>query len=184
MSPYCFILSWERPIYLWATLYSLYRNTSANMNYVLVDNASKDPLVSHVIRSFERRGMFAEVRTYDNNSPKRLQLIFNEYADRLGEYFFFTENDVIVPELVCWASAYEEVFRAHSRVGMVGSLCEPDDFVDRDTVLREMPKLSSRELEYYVRAKSCERDAILELSRDLTTGDFPNSAGASALVWN
>ncbi len=43
--PFVFILSWERPIYTWVCLDSLYRETNSPAKFVIADNASRDPMV-------------------------------------------------------------------------------------------------------------------------------------------
>jgi hypothetical protein len=154
------------------------------MKFVIFDNHSSDPLVAHVIRSFERRGMFDEVRMCPENDPKRVQKIFDEYKDRLGPFFYFVENDVLVPENICWATVYEEVFRSHPNVGMVGSLCEVDDFTDIEVIRRENPQLSEKDAAYYSYGGflSVERNAELDPTRDATVGDFPNPPGRLLLL--
>ena len=182
--PFCFILSYERPVYLWATLYSLLRNTRKPLRYVLIDNNSQDPLVAHVIRGFERRGMFHEVRMCAENDPRRMQKIITEFGQRLGAFFYFVENDVMVPQHVCWASVYEQVYLAHPMVGMVGSLCETDDFTDEEIIRREFPGMSDPDVSFYSYSGvlAVERTGLLDPSRDATFGDFPNPPGRLLLL--
>jgi len=150
---------------------------------VLFDNASKDPLVSQVIRAFDRRGMFAEVRLCGENDPNRVQKIFDEYQSKLDRFFYFCENDVMVPAHPCWASVYANIFDSHPNVGMVGSLCEPDDFVSESDVRREMPNISQSECRYYCRTDSYgERDFSVTLDREIGSADFPNPPGRLLLL--
>ena len=51
-----FIVSYGRPIYLWACLDSLYRQTHSPAHIVLVDNWHPDRQVDDVIQAFEKRG--------------------------------------------------------------------------------------------------------------------------------
>ena len=51
------ILSWNRPLYLWAALDSLYRHTRQPARFILVDNNSDDPGVRDVVTGFTRRGI-------------------------------------------------------------------------------------------------------------------------------
>ena len=184
MAPYCFILSWNRPIYLWATLESLYRNTAVDMNFVLLDNNSTDPLVAHVVQSFERRGMFKEVQMCSDNIPNRVELWISQNKPDLGEYFFFVENDVEVPASPCWATTYIETYNAHQNVGMVGSLCDKTDFVDEEKILSQNPGISQKDLDYYVYggSRAVEKTASLPTDRDSTVGDFPNPPGRLLLL--
>jgi GT2 family glycosyltransferase len=55
------ITSYNRPLYLWACLDSLYRHTRHPHRFTIIDMASEDPLVDEVIAGFARRGMFTEV---------------------------------------------------------------------------------------------------------------------------
>ncbi len=184
MVPTCFILSWNRPIYLWLTLESLLRNTSMDLNFVLVDNASTDPQVRQVIRAFEKRNMFSDVHLCSSNDPNRISKTLNDYKSRLGDFFFFVESDVQVPENPCWASTYHELYLTHSRVGMVGSLCDPSDYIDEAEIRRAEPGLSPEEIEYYSYGgtRSKERGAHLDPTRNATVGDFPNPPGRLMLL--
>jgi hypothetical protein len=56
-----FIHSYNRPLYLWASLDSLYRGTRHPHRFVFLDMASDDRLVRQVVAGFERRGMFSGV---------------------------------------------------------------------------------------------------------------------------
>ena len=51
----------NRPLYLWACLDSVYRNTRYPHRFTMLDMASEDPLVGQVIAGYERRGMFSQV---------------------------------------------------------------------------------------------------------------------------
>lgn len=182
MADYCFILSWERPLYLWATLYSLYHNTRKPLNFVLVDNNSQDPLVEKIVRGFDRRGMFSDVLMHSENVPLRTQKTFNTYRDKLGDFFYRCNNDVLVPAEVCWASNYEAIYRSHANLGMIGSVCEPDDFLEPEQVQRLFPELTEREKAFYSKLNSPERRVTLDLSRDADKGDFANPPGRLTLL--
>src|SRR4051812_8715291 len=95
-TPLVFILSWERPLYLWACLDSLRTTTRVPCRFVLLDNASQDPLVDRVIRAFEARGMFHKVYRRGDNSPHALTEAVDLHAAELGDYFGFVESDVMV----------------------------------------------------------------------------------------
>jgi len=71
-APIVFILSWERPLYLWACLDSLRTQTKTACRFVLLDNDSQDPLVHRIIESFEARDLFHKVHRRKENSPHAL----------------------------------------------------------------------------------------------------------------
>ncbi len=126
-----FILSYERPIYLWATLDSLYRATKSSMRFVLIDSASRDPLVHEVIDSFSRRGMFDEVLRLDENNSDWFVPFFSRRLTDVGDVFFSVESDVIIePDETCWAQRMLSVMHANPRLAMLGSKIDKTDFVD------------------------------------------------------
>lgn len=156
--PTVFILSYERPVYLWATLDSLYRCTQLDVRFVLLDNASKDPGVQQVVQGFDRRGMFDEVVWGESNDPMRLERSIAERKEDLGERFFFVENDVVVPDGMCWATAYDDVARDDPRTGMVGSFCDPTDFPEISRIRGLYPDASDEDIVFLAKARSPERE--------------------------
>jgi len=161
MKPHVFILSYERPMYLWATLDALYRNTLTNAHFVLLDNASKDPGVRQVVEGFVRRGMLAEVEWGDTNDPQRLEKAIDARRSELGERFFFVENDVVVSSEVCWIEAYDRVAdqerEAGRSAGVVGSFCDPADFPDVNHVKALYPNASDKDINFLAKSNSPER---------------------------
>lgn len=97
------ILSWNRPLYLWTCLDSLYRYTRRPARFIIVDNNSDDAMVRPIIEGFERRGMFHEVEWADTNSPTRIIEMFHKHRSISGEYFAYIESDVAVFDTdPCW----------------------------------------------------------------------------------
>ncbi|MCB1479632.1 MAG: hypothetical protein KDJ62_12325 [Rhodobiaceae bacterium] len=160
--PTAFVLSYERPIFLWATLDSLWRNTKLGVRFVLLDNASQDPAVRQVIEGFDSRGMFDEIEWGTTNDPLRTQKAIAARRGDLGERFFFVENDVIVPDTVCWASEYEAIAAEDPKAGMIGSFCDPADFPDPEKVRALHPNSSSKEIAFLAKSNSPERSFILQ----------------------
>lgn len=162
MTSHVFILSYERPMYLWATLDALYRNTRTEARFVLLDNASKDPGVRQVVDGFVRRGMLAEVEWGETNDPKRLEKAIDARRSDLGARFFFVENDVVVPPDVCWMEEYDRVANqereAGQSAGVVGSFCDPADFPDVDRVRALYPDAEEKEIAFLAKSNSPERN--------------------------
>lgn len=158
-TPLIFILCWERPLYLWACLDSLYRNTPIPRRFVLIDNASRDPLVSQVIRAFEARGLFHRVHRRSENSPDALAEAVAAHLGELGGYFGYIESDVLVPPSEpCWLQRFLDITAANPDIGMLGSLVDKTDFVDRDWAAKRFPQLSAKQIFFLVKPKSPERN--------------------------
>ncbi|MGP1281410.1 MAG: hypothetical protein ACTS1X_00410 [Parasphingopyxis sp.] len=151
--PHAFILSWERPIYLWACLDSFYRATRSPCRFVLADNASGDPLVQDVIDGFERRGMFEAVHRCPENDPRRFELLIGEYWDEIDEFFVFVEGDTAVVETErCWLETILSHMRADPEIGAIGSRVYQPDFVDIDQARKLRPDMSGEDLAFLVKA--------------------------------
>lgn len=171
MTAHVFILSYERPMYLWATLDALYRNTQTEARFVLLDNASKDPGVRQVVEGFVRRGMLAEVEWGETNDPQRLEKAIDARRSELGERFFFVENDVVVPSEVCWIEAYDRVAyqerEAGRTVGVVGSFCDPTDFPNVNHVKSLYPDASEKDINFLAKSTSPERNFDIPEGMDI-----------------
>jgi len=153
-----FILSWERPIYLWACLDSLYRYTEYPCRFVIADNGSKDPLVPEVIEGFRRRGLFHEVLLEKDNDPARESKLFRRYRASLGRYFGFVESDVMVEKAdPCWLSRFVSLMDADPDLQMVGSYIDTSDFVDPDFARELAPDLSEDQRSFLIKEHSPER---------------------------
>lgn len=181
-APYMFILSWERPTFLWATLDSIYRNTRRDLNIVLIDNNSQDPGVHDVIDGFSRRDMFLAVHRCNENRSDRMNRIFREYRSQLGSYFFFCESDVVVPEAVCWASEYEKILQKYPDTAMVGSFCDKRDFIDSEVIRAHEPELSDEQVEFFSKTHSPERQVVIEPGMDIWPHSTPNPPGRLTLL--
>lgn len=157
-APLVFILSWERPLYLWACLDGLYRNTQAPCRFVLIDNASRGPLVGQIISAFENRGLFHKVYRRSSNSPDALSEAVAAHAAELGGYFGYIESDVLVPATrPSWLEQFQALTRADPQLAMVGSLVDKSDFVDPAWAGHNFPGLRPEQLEFLIKGKSPER---------------------------
>src|SRR5690349_290753 len=97
------ILSWNRPLYLWASLDSLYRHTRQPARFILIDNNSDDPEVRAVVKGFERRAMFHTVEWAPVNSPTRAHAAMRKYRSLFGGFFVYVECDTVVLDTdPCW----------------------------------------------------------------------------------
>lgn len=153
-----FIISFERPIYLWATLDSLYRTTTSDMRFVLIDSASQDPLVHKVIDGFSRRHMFDEVLKLDANDSDWFVPFFSTRLEDVGDVFFSVESDVIIaPEPSCWASRMLSVMDQNPKLAMLGSMIDKSDFVDPDAMQRRLGRRLSTEEKKQIKLTSPER---------------------------
>lgn len=156
--PLVFILSWQRPLYLWACLDSLHKTTTAPCSFVLLDNASADPLVQRVIDSFEARGLFHRVHRRSENSPFALTEAVKEHEAELGDHFGFIENDVLVlPSQPSWLEEFQSLCAADPKLAMLGSLVDKSDFIDPAWAAERFPDISPKQLEFLTKTKSKER---------------------------
>jgi hypothetical protein len=156
--PLVFILSWERPLYLWACLDSLRRNTRAPCRFVLVDNASADPAVRQVIAAFDARGMFHRVHLRGTNSPAALAEAIAAHRDELGGHFAYIESDVVVlPSHPCWLGRFQALTDEDPAFAMLGSLVDKSDFVDPAWAAQRFPQLTAEQLDFLIKGKSPER---------------------------
>jgi hypothetical protein len=157
--PFVFILSWERPIYLWVSLDSLYRRTRTPCRFVLVDNGSTDPLVRDVIAGFERRGMFHAVHLMESNEPGNLAAVLEDYLPRVGSHFAYVESDISIEAPVdgCWLGTLLELAAEDPKRAMLGSYCDPRDFADIETTRALFPDMAEEAYLDLVKASSPER---------------------------
>jgi hypothetical protein len=171
-NPLIFILSWERPLYLWACLDSLYRNTRLPCRFVLIDNASRDPLVRKVIQAFDARGLFHHIRWREQNTPDALAEAIRHHHQEIGEYFGFIESDVVaLPTEPGWLEGFISLTRSNPKLAIVGSLVDRSDFVDPTVAAKRFPQLDQVQLDFLIKSKSPERrlqDEYQELLIDST----------------
>jgi hypothetical protein len=125
--PIVFIISHNRPIYLWVTLDSLYRKTVGNCRFILIDNKSTDTLIYDVINSFSNRGMFHKKYLMEENDVNNLRKVFKEQDD-IGDYHFLIESDVEVLTHN-WNNIMYKYFTSDN-YGFLGSAVDKSDFVD------------------------------------------------------
>jgi GT2 family glycosyltransferase len=184
-----FVLSWGRPIYLWACLDALFRSTHSPKRVVLFDNAHPDPLVGDVIRGFDRRGLFAEVIRFPRNS---FEIFRNAYRDRLegiGPLHAYLESDCVVAEGPgCWLASMKATMEKNPRIGMLGSLIDTADFVPEETAL-SLAGGDRQKVEFLAKLNSPERQFLIDrswaqASRDhfLTVPPCPISNPAGRLI--
>ena len=135
------ILCRDRPLYLWASLDSLYRHTRTPVDVVLIDNNSQDPLVANVIEAFRRRGMFSEVVMSPRNDPHIVADTLNRLGPSLGPFFAYVEGDVVIEASQrCWVATMLELMQSRPRLAMLGSQIDRSDFVD--------PEWAAAQLDY------------------------------------
>lgn len=157
-NPLVFILSWERPLYLWACLDSLRTQTKVPCRFVLLDNDSQDPLVHRVIESFEGRDLFHAVHRCKDNSPHALMDAVQEHRAEIGDYFGFIENDVVLlPSQPSWLEEFQRLVSADPKLGMLGSLIDKSDFIDPVWAAQRFKGLPEKQLEFLTKSKSTER---------------------------
>ncbi len=143
-----FVLSRNRPIYLWACLDSLYRLTRTACRFIIIDSASDDPLVRPVIEGFERRGMFSEIVWLKRNEAS---LVLSTIVDRLNDdddLFAFVESDVLLLPggYGCWLERMRELMDADPLLAMLGSFVDPTDLVPMEAARLLTPHLTEEEL--------------------------------------
>lgn len=156
--PTTYILSYERPLYLWATLDSLYRTTKSDMRFVLIDSASQDPLVDRVITGFSRRHMFDQVIKLETNDSGWFGPYFAKELETVGEYFYSVESDVIIREEdTCWAARMRAVMQANPRLAMLGSAVDTSDFIDPEALEAHLGRAMNTEEKKQLKLTSPER---------------------------
>jgi hypothetical protein len=143
--PFVFILSWERPIYLWVSLDSLFRRTT--------------PLVREVIEGFARRSMFHAVHLMESNEPDNLHKVLRSYLPEIGPYFAYVESDISIeaPLDTSWLETMGGLMDSDSRLAMLGSYCDARDFPDVEATRALFPDLSDADYRALVKATSPER---------------------------
>ncbi len=175
-----FIISWGRPIYLWACLDALYRHTLSAVRFVLLDNAHTDPLVDDVIAGFERRGMFSEIVRFETNSFDNIAQAYCDRLTDLGPLHAYIESDCVIESASdCWLSEMRRIMETNTQIGMLGSLIEHSDFVSDKLALR-LTGGDADKADFLAKRKSPERKFMestssIDMSQDyfLTEPPFP-----------
>jgi hypothetical protein len=155
---YVLIRAWNRPLYLWACLDSLYRNTRHPCRFVLIDNASTDPLVRSIVRGFERRGMFHAVHWMERNSAENQRTVLARHRTEMGRYFALVDADVVVessrPD---WLGCMIDLAESDSQLAALGSVLDLHDFIDPDRARQAAPTMPEEQLRDLIKAASPER---------------------------
>lgn len=155
---YIFIRSWNRPLYLWACLDNLYRVTKRKCNFILIDNASTDPLVKEIITGFERRGMFKAVHYMERNHGSNQQLVFSKYRKEMGKYFFLIDSDITIePNEYCWTDIMIDAAERNKKLGLLGSYLDTSDFISLKEAQKLEPNLNDSFLIDLIKLNSNER---------------------------
>jgi hypothetical protein len=177
-----FILSYNRPLYLWACLDSLHRYTQYPCKFIIADNSSPDPQTREVIRGFERRGMFHAVHYCEENSPARVPWMLDQHADLIGDFFCLVESDIQVFDTQpCWLGRMMDHMRENPLLAMLGSLVDTSDFVAPDAARALEPDMPEAQLADIIKSKSPERRIEKPASGNLIT-DFNNPPGRLILM--
>jgi GT2 family glycosyltransferase len=164
------ITAYNRPLYLWACLDSLYRNTRHPHRFTIVDMASEDALVEQVIAGFERRGMFSRVIRAPRNHPEEVSKVFWSLVGNAGEYFGCVDGDVVVEDRhPCWLGTFVSLMEQHPKLAMVGPAIDSRDFVSLETARALEPNLDEPQLAGLIKLHSPERNQNLQ---GVDTGDL------------
>jgi GT2 family glycosyltransferase len=152
------IRSWDRPLYLWACLDSLYRSTRTACRFVFVDNASTDPMVRPIVAGFERRGMLMAVHFMKDNHAANQRKIAAEYRHQMGRYFVLVDADIVVEKTdPDWLQRMVSLMESDARLGVLGSAVDNSDFIDLEWARHVAPELRADEIERLIKARSPER---------------------------
>lgn len=158
---YVFIRAWNRPLYLWACLDSLYRaigNCQYPCRFILIDNSSTDPQVSEIVAGFERRHFFHAVHFMNQNSPRNQTMAFVRYRRELGKYFVVLDADIAVePTEPCWLTRLIAIAEQRPKLAILGSVVDTRDFIATDWAERVAPEIPEQQLSNLIKTNSRER---------------------------
>lgn len=155
---YVFIRSWNRPLYLWACLDSLYRSTSYPCRFILIDNHSTDPQVRQIVAGFERRSFFHAVHWMDQNSPHNQAMVFYRYRSELGKYFVVLDADIIVEQTEpCWLTRLLQAAEQRPELAVLGSIIDTSDFIEPTWAQQMAPYIPMQHINRLIKANSPER---------------------------
>ncbi|MDD2860583.1 MAG: hypothetical protein PHI71_05860, partial [Acidiphilium sp.] len=143
-----FILSRNRPLFLWSCLDSLYRLTQTQCEFIIIDSASDDPLVRPVIDGFERRKMFSEIIWLKRNEALLVRAAIAERLSAADEYFAFVESDAVLlgGAYSCWLSRMRDLMDADPMLAMLGSFDDMADLVSMEVARQIVPDATDEEL--------------------------------------
>ncbi|MGC9270412.1 glycosyltransferase family A protein [Acidiphilium sp.] len=179
-----FILSRNRPIYLWACLDSLYRLTRTPCQFILIDSASDDHLVRPVIEGFERRGMLQEVVWLRRNEAALVREAIIARLDAADDCFAFIESDVVLlaGSYACWLARMAALLAADPALALLGSLVDADDFVPLERARAAAPHLTELEIRDITHHHDPERQRHRPAQADQLVFSPHNPAGRLLLV--
>lgn len=127
--------AWERPLYLWASLDSLARCDLSGAELLCANNYSQDPLVKKVLRSFVSRGVINQLLEFKSNSPYNTLKQINAALKTNNEFIVYLEADVAIDHSYFdWLSIYVNIMNKNPKLGLLGSLCNKNDFIDPSSV--------------------------------------------------
>ncbi len=153
----------NRPLYLWASLDSLYRCTRYPHRFVFLDMASDDPLVGAVTAGFARRGMFAEVIRSPRNDPRELWKTIWSLVESSGPFFGYVEGDVIVAGSdPCWLGTFVGLMDRNQKLAMIGPAIDKEDFIPWERARIAEPGLDDERLAALIKLHSPERGQNLD----------------------
>ncbi len=171
---YVFIRSWNRPLYLWACLDSLYRATDYPCRFILIDNNSTDPLVAQVVAGFQRRKFFHAVHFIDRNHAANQNMAFIKYRKNMGKYFVLLDGDITVEQTEpCWLTRLINIAEKHSDLAVLGSYIDKSDFIDRQWARLSAPDIAGKHLDQLIKANSPERQIPSAKSEIITPFNPP-----------
>lgn len=161
IKPTIFILSWNRPIYLWVCLDSIYRHTKTPCKIIIADNNSSDPLNQSVIESFDKRNLFDHILLYKENDPFRFKELIKEYWDKIDDFFVLIEGDIeILPSIDgnCWLGKMLSFMEQNKNLASIGSRVYKPDFVSFNRAAELEPNLSKKEIDFLIKTHAPMRN--------------------------
>ncbi|MBF0232549.1 MAG: glycosyltransferase [Desulfamplus sp.] len=158
---YVFIRSWNRPLYLWACLDSLYRSTKYPCRFVFIDNNSNDPLVRKVVEGFQRRNLFYAIHFMEYNHPANQNMVYFRYRAEMGKYLVILDADITVEvQQPCWLTRMIEIAEKRPKLAILGSNIARSDFIDPQWARQVDPDLPEQRLNDLLKINSPERKII------------------------
>ncbi len=159
---YVLIRAWNRPLYLWACLDSLYRFTRHPCRFVFIDNASTDPLVRQIAAGFERRGMFHAVHFMERNHADNQRTVLAQHRAAMGSHFALLDADIVVQQSdPDWLQCMLSVAERDPMLAAVGSALDRSDFIDPDWAQRAAPEMPREQIHDLIKAGSPERRTLV-----------------------
>lgn len=156
---YVFIRCFNRPLYLWACLDSLYRYTTYPCRFILIDNSSTDPLIRQVVEGFQKRGFFHAVHFMDHNHPANQNMVYVRYRSEMGRYLVLLDADITVEkQKPCWLTRMIDITEKRPHLAILGSYVDRKDFIDPQWAQKVEPQMPEQQLNDLIKTSSPERD--------------------------